>query len=258
MSQELIFDRNLLIKRRSSKVGSIHKSDFLIKRSLETIIESLNAMTNKFPNILNLGCRKSYGTDYLKNRAGTRSVIETDISFEFLRDSSHLNRIICDEESLPFASNQFDLIVSVLNFHNINDLPGTLIQLQRMLKPKGVLVASMFGELNLDNIAQMLIKAELSASGGISPRIFPSVQIKQMGSLLQRAGFSMPVVDKDTVNVQYSNPMKLLHDLQNMGESNILINRNKKYPGKRIWSNFVNEGKIIAKFELLNIMASKD
>ncbi len=257
MSQELIFDRNLLIKRRSNKIGSIHKSDFLIKRSLETIIERLEVMNRSFSSVLNLGCRNSYGTDYLKNRPGTNYVIETDISFDFIKGSSHHSKIVCDEEYLPFADNQFDLIISVLNLHAVNDLPGCLFQLQRILKPEGVFIASMFGELCLANICKILVDSELDILGGASAHFFPFVEIKQLGMLLQRAGFYMPVVDKDSVDVQYFNPMNLLHDLQNMAESNILLSRSKGYMGKKIWQNFAKMGEITAKFEILNILSCK-
>jgi NADH dehydrogenase [ubiquinone] 1 alpha subcomplex assembly factor 5 len=258
MPQELIFDRDLLIKRRASCVGSLHKADFLIKRSLEDIVERLNEMTRDFQYILNLGARNSYGTDYLKNRSGTKQVVETDISFPLLSTSNHLTKLVCDEEYLPFIDNQFDLIVSVLNLHNVNDLPGCLIQLRRILKPKGLLIISMFGEYNLANVSEMLIRAEMEACNGISPRISPCVDIKQLGGLLQRAGFAMPVVDKDSIDVHYSSPIDLLHDLQNMGESNIMLSRNKNYPSKKLWQSFAKNGEIVAKFEILNLTASKD
>jgi NADH dehydrogenase [ubiquinone] 1 alpha subcomplex assembly factor 5 len=258
MSQELIFDRSLLIKRRSNKAGSIHKADFLIKRSLKTIIERLESMTIEFPTVLNLGSRSSYGTDYFKNRVGTNHVIETDISFDFMQNSSHSNKLVCDEEYLPFADNQFDLIVTILNLHMVNDLPGCLVQLRRMLKPNGVLIASIFGESSLASIREILINTELELFGGASARIFPFAEIKQVGMLLQRAGFSMPVIDKDIVNVKYSNPLSLLHDLQNMAESNILLARNKDYVGKSFWQNFSKIGEILVSFEILNILASKD
>lgn len=98
---------------------------------------------------------------------------------------------------------------------------------------------------------------ELEALGGISPRIMPCVEIKQLGSLLQRVGFTMPVIDKDGIEVHYENPMKLLYDLQNMGETNIMLNRNKKYSGKIFWQKFAKLKKIIAKFEILTLTAVK-
>ena len=254
MSQELIFDRNLLVKRRSHKADSLHKADFLIKRSLADIEEKLNEMDRIFPNILNLGCRNGYGTDFLKDRQGTQEVIETDISPKLLDKSKGFNKVIVDEEYIPFADDQFDLIISILNLHNVNDLPGCFIQLKRTLKPNGVLIASMFGERNLANLREELLKIELDIHAGVSPRVMPCVEMKQLGALLQRAGFAMPVIDKDCVEVQYKSSIALLHDLQDMGETNIMLNRSKKYLGKNFWQNLSITK---ANFEILTLMAVK-
>ncbi len=264
MSQNiLIFDRELLFKKRSNTANSLNKADFLIKRSLEDILEKLDEITRDFPLILNLGCRNSYCSDQLMQRHGTKKVIETDFGYNF--NSNH-TKIIADEENIPFAEGQFDLIVSILNLHTVNDLPGCLIQLKNALKPNGVLIASMFGERNLPELRETLLKTELEHLGGVSPRIMPSVEIKQLGALLQRTGYAIPVIDKERIEVHYHTPLELLHDLRNMGESNIMIDRNKKYIGKKFWrkfkdnysKDFSNENqRIVASFEILTITAVK-
>ena len=257
MTQELIFDRNLLLKRRSNKASILHKYDFIIKHSLENIKDKLNEISREFPVILNLGCRNGYASEFLKTRKGTVKLIETDISYELLQQSIHDIKLVVDEEYLPFEENQFDLIISLLNLHQVNDLPGCLVQLKRILKPNGVLIATMFGENNLIDLRESLMQIELELLGGVSPRTIPYVEIKQLGGLLQRVGFNMPVIDKDCLNVEYENPMNLLHDLQNMAESNIMLNRNKKYVGKEFWKKFAQNKDIIAKFEILNFTAVK-
>ena len=254
----LIFDRNLLLQRRSNIASSLRKSDFLIKRSLDDIIEKLSEMGRKFPFVLNFGCRTGYGSSFLQNRPDTIQVVETDFSFNLLKNSSHPYKIVCDEEYLPFAENKFDLIVSTLNLHHVNDLPGCLIQLRRILKPNGLLIASMFGERNLSSLSEILTSTELEFSDGISPRISPTVEIKQLGALLQRTGFSSPVIDKDSIEVHYANPTDLLHDLQNMGETNIMLKRNKNYSGKKLWQKFSQHHDFITKFEILTLTASKN
>ncbi len=253
MSQEiLIFDRKLLLQRRSNKVNSLRKADFLIKRSLDDILERLSEITREFPLILNLTSKNNYGSDRLLKRAGTMQVITADFDMQ-----EHLN----------FSNHSFDLIVSILNLHSINDLPGCLIQLKNILKPNGLLIASIFGEKNLPELRQTLLKTEFECCAGISPRMLPSIELKQLGALLQRAGFSMPVVDSDRIEVHYKQPLDLLRDLRNMGETNIMLKRNKTYLGKKFWNKFAEnyltdfstiDNEAIASFEILNLTAITD
>ena len=199
----LIFDRNLLLQRSARTANSLAKSDFLIKRSFADIYDRLNDMTKEFPMTLNLG-----------------------------------HSSIVNEENFMLEANKFDLIISILNLHNINDLPGCLIRLKNALKPGGMIIASMFGGNNLFQLREVLLKTELELFGGVSPRMMPNIEIKQLGGLLQRAGFSSPIVDSDIVEVHYKQPLDLLHDLRNMGETNIMLTRDKKYLGKRFWRVF--------------------
>ena len=257
----LIFDRNLLLKRKLKTLSSLAKADFLIKRSFEDINEKLEEMNREFPSILNFGSRSADLSEALLNRNGTKSLIESQA---FFQHKSKAIQIIADEESPPFAANQFDLIVSILNLHSINDLPGCLSRLRKSLKPNGVIIASLFGENNLPQLRETLINTELQFFGGISPRMMPCIDMKQLGTLLQRTGFSSPIIDKDTITVYYQHPMKLLQDLQNMGETNIMLNRSKNYVSKDFWNKFsenyihnfsVNEREVLASFEILTLTA---
>lgn len=264
MPQEiLIFDRDLLLKKRSRAI--LDKADFLIKRSFDDILEKLNDMSRDFPSILNLDCRSPYGSKKLASRKGTKILIEGDLSINSAKLPNNHLKFVTDQENLALGDNQFDLIISILNLHSINDLPGYLIQLRNTLKPNGVLMASMFGEINLPELSRTLIKTELECLGGLSPRTLPMVELKQMGMLLQRAGFNTPVIDKDHIEVHYSHPLELLQDLRNMGETNIMLNRSKKYTGKEFWrkfsanyiKDFSKSGQCIASFEILTMMAIK-
>ncbi len=253
MSQEiLIFDRKLLLQRRSNKVNSLSRADFLIKRSLDDILERLSEITREFPIILNLTSRNNYGFKQLTNRIGTKQLIVADFDVE---------------EYLKLPAHSVDLIVSVLNLHSINDLPGCLIQLKNILKPNGLLIASMFGENNLLELREALLKTEIECCSGISPRMMPLIELKQLGMLLQRAGFNMPVIDSDRIKVHYKNPLDLLHDLSDMSETNIMLKRSKAYLGKKFWTKFSQnylssfsalDNQVIANFEILNLMAIAD
>lgn len=263
MSQDiLIFDRNLLIQKRSN--ARLNKADFLIKRSLEDIQERLNETTKNFPSTLYLGHRDYPLSADLIHQHKIKRVIETDLFFNPSKNNNI--KIIADEENLPFADEQFDLIISILNLHKVNDLPGCLIQLRNSLKPNGVLIASMLGEKTLPELRATLAKTEIEYCGGISPRMMPCIDIKQLGYLLQRAKFNMPVIDKDHIEVHYSKPLDLLFDIRNMSETNIMLNRNKKYVGKEFWKIFNNnymkdfstEKKLYrASFEIITLTAIK-
>lgn len=264
-SSALIFDRNLYFKKRSLSADSLSKADFLIKHSLADILDRLDSIQKKFPRILNLGCRNGYGSCELRQRTGTELVLETENVLSFFKDQKNINRVILDEEFLPFKDNSFDLIVSILNLHNINDLPGCLLQLKKTLKPDGVIIASIFGENNLPELRSILIKTEAEIFSGISPRMKPSIDMKQLGSLLQRAGFCSQIIDKERIEVHYSNPIKLLKDLKFMAETNILSERNKKYIGQDFWLKFYENysdaynynGSCVANFEILTLTALK-
>jgi SAM-dependent methyltransferase len=137
--------------------------------------------------------------------------------------------LVADEEALPFAAESFDLIISNLSLHWVNDLPGCLLQIRHALKEDGLFLASMFGGESLKELRQCLQDAELQEEGGASPRVSPFADLRDAGALLQRAGFALPVVDVDTLTVTYPNPIKLLTDLRGMGETNAVAARRKTF-----------------------------
>ena len=141
-------------------------------------------------------------------------------------------RSIADEEALPFADGSLDLVVSALALQFVNDLPGTLIQIRRALKPDGLLLAAMIGGDSLSELREAFAEAESEIEGGISPRVSPFADIRDLGGLLQRAGFALPVIDSDRLTVRYDTPLALMRDLRAMGATNIL-NERRRTPLKR-------------------------
>jgi SAM-dependent methyltransferase len=140
--------------------------------------------------------------------------------------------VVADEETLPFADASLDLVVSALALQFVNDLPGTLIQIRRALKPDGLLLAAMIGGDSLSELREAFAEAESEIEGGISPRVSPFADIRDLGALLQRAGFALPVVDSDRLTVRYDNPLALMRDLRAMGATNVLTER-RRTPLKR-------------------------
>ena len=164
-----------------------------------------------------------------------------------------------DEENSPFAARSLDLYVSVLTLHAVNDLPGALIQIRRALRPGGRFMAALFGPKTLHQLRTAMSEAELEIEGGVSPRVHPFVDVRDAGALLQRAGFDEPVADAFDVPVVYRDPLRLLHDLRGMGETNVLSER-RKGPLRRATlarameiyrDRFAVDGGVGATFEML-------
>ncbi|MDA0705012.1 MAG: methyltransferase domain-containing protein, partial [Proteobacteria bacterium] len=132
---------------------------------------------------------------------------------------------LAEEEAIPFAEGVFDLVISSFALHWVNDLPGTLLQARRCLKPDGLFLAALPGGDSLIELRAALLEAEAMISGGASPRVSPFVDLRDAAALLQRAGFALPVGDVDTITVSYSDPLALMRDLRGMGETNAMATR---------------------------------
>jgi SAM-dependent methyltransferase len=135
--------------------------------------------------------------------------------------------VIADAEALPFRDGTLDLVISLLALQFVNDLPGTLVQIRRALKPDGLFLAALFGGDTITELRQAFAAAEAEMEGGMSPRIAPFADLRDLGGLLQRAGFALPVTDVDRVVVRYETPLALMHDLRRMGATNPLVERRR-------------------------------
>lgn len=135
---------------------------------------------------------------------------------------------LADEEALPFAPESFDLVVSVLSLHAVNDLPGALVQIRRVLKPDGLFLAALFGGETLRELRAAFGAGEMQVLGGVSPRVAPFGDVRALGALLQRAGFALPVADSDRTTVNYREFRTLVRDLRAMGETNVLVQRDAR------------------------------
>ena len=139
-----------------------------------------------------------------------------------------------DTEFLPLRPGSFDLILSNMALHWVNDLPGMLAQIRTALRPDGVFLGSALGGETLHELRAAFVEAETRISGGYSPRVSPVMDLRDAAGLLQRAGFSLPVADIDRVMVSYQNPMSLLEDLRGMGQSNAVVGRSPRLTARRV------------------------
>jgi len=246
MSSDIqIFDRALLAVKRERAEQTFKDYDFLFKWTHQNLLERLEVIKRDFDRIVQIGAR---GGRILGNAA------MIDLGDAFSPD------IHADAEFFPFGNESLDCVISALDLHSINDLPGALLQIKRALKPDGMFIAAMFGGESLYELRASLSAAEMDLRGGMSPRVFPFADKQELGALMQRAGFSLPVVDSEIVTVTYEHMFKLLGDLRGMGESNIISARDKAYVGREFFmkaaqhyaENYAeDDGRIVASFEIL-------
>jgi SAM-dependent methyltransferase len=217
-----VFDRRLVRHHRDRAAAHLEEHDFLFREVAERLADRLDDVTRKFPRALDLGCHGGEIGAALRGRGGIETLVQCDLSAAMARRAAANGRValVADEELLPFALESFDLVISNLSLHWVNDLPGCLLQLRRCLKPDGLLLAAMLGGDTLHELRQALMEAELAEAGGAGPRVSPFADLRDVGGLLQRAGFALPVIDGDRLTVRYADVLTLMHDLRGMGESN--------------------------------------
>jgi len=254
-----LFDRKLLNQRRSRAAAAVDDHDFLLKRAAEDIVARLDAVLREFPVVLNIGAHHGVLGDALRELPSIGRVIATDSCLAMVTRNDP-PRLVCDEERLPFAAQCADLVVSGLALHLVNDLPGALIQMRRALKPDGLFVAALLGGETLVELRQAFMEAEAELEGGASPRVAPSADVRDYGSLLQRAGFAMPVSDSDLIQVSYASPLALMREIRAMGATNVLHARARK-PLRRATLDraveiyrerfAIDEGRVTASFEII-------
>jgi SAM-dependent methyltransferase len=219
-----IFDRRLL-RARQQRARALGPASFLLDRVAEELAERLTAVLRRFERAVDLGTP----TDAVAQALAASGKVETIVAATpdaAQRDAS-FPRVAADEEALPFADGSLDLVVSALALQFVNDLPGTLIQIRRALRPDGLLLAALIGGESLSELREAFAQAESEIEGGVSPRVAPFADLRELGALLQRAGFALPVVDSDRLTVRYQSVLALMRDLRRMGATNALSERRR-------------------------------
>ena len=222
-SNPTIFDRKLL-RARQQRARALGPETFLIDRVAAELGERLSVVLRTFERAVDLGTP----TDALRRLLADGGKIATVVSA--VPAPGPREGALCvaaDEEALPFADGSLDLIVSALALQFVNDLPGTLIQVRRALKPDGLFLAALIGGDSLTELREAFAEAESEIEGGVSPRVAPFADVRELGALLQRAGFALPVVDSDRLTVRYESVFALMRDLRRMGATNVLTERRR-------------------------------
>ncbi len=226
----IIFDRRLLRERLARAVAR-GPATFLVERVAADFAGRLATVLRRFEWALDLGTPTGELRRALaeSGKVGTIVAANAVAGIEGAEAAADVAtfQVRADEEALPFADASLDLVVSALALQFVNDLPGTLVQIRRALKPDGLLLAALLGGDTLVELRQAFAAAESEIEGGMSPRVAPFADLRDMGALLQRADFALPVTDVDRLTVRYASVGALMHDLRRMGATNPLAARRR-------------------------------
>jgi SAM-dependent methyltransferase len=229
----LIFDRALIARRRR-RAKDLGAATFLLDRIAADLADRLAAVLRRFDVAVDLGTPGAAVGEVLARLGSVGTIVSLGATDAAPERAISANRkvIIADEEALPFRDGSVDLVVSALALQYVNDLPGTLIQIRRALKPDGLFLAALIGGETLTELRQAFAAAESEIEGGASPRVAPFADVRELGALLQRASFALPVTDVDRVCVRYGSAFALMHDLRRMAATNALVER-RRTPSRR-------------------------
>jgi len=230
MSPPRIFDR-ALIRRHLARALRLGAPDFLISHVAADLVDRLAPILRSFPLAVDLGGATQHGVRALARSGRVEAVIRL-CALPVPRGA--LAMAVADEEALPLAAASVDLVASLLALQGVNDLPGTLVQIRRALRPDGMFIACLLGGETLTELRQSLAQAEAELSGGASPHIAPFADVRELGALLQRAGFTLPVTDVEKLTVRYGEPLALMRDLRAMGMANPLAARARRPLGRAV------------------------
>ena len=266
-SERHVFDRRAVRRHRERAAARLSEHDFLYRELADRLADRLHDVMRDFPLALALGCHGGALGHALEGVGKIGTLVHADLCEAMVRRvaaAAAAPVIVADEEVLPFAAARFDLVLSFLAFHLVNDLPGALVQINACLKPDGLFLAALFGGDTLIELRHAFMEAEIAEEGGASPRVAPAIETAEAGALLQRAGFALPVVDIDTITVTYDDPLRLMRELRGMGEANAVQTRRRQFTRRATLMRAADayrdlygtaDGRIPATFQVLYLTA---
>jgi SAM-dependent methyltransferase len=231
MDSMRVFDRRLVARHRARAASRVGEVAPILADCAERLLDRLDDTTRRFARALEIGGRGVVAP--LLAARGVNFVVSADLAPAMAARAGGL-AVAADEEVLPFAEGSFDLVVASLSLHQVNDLPGALIQIRRAMAPDGLFLASLPGLGTLQPLRDALAEAETALRDGISPRVSPFPDLRDCAGLLQRAGFALPVADAETVMLHYRSPMALFADLRAAGEQNAVLARDPRTPPRAL------------------------
>ncbi len=247
-----LFDRQLYCTRRQRFADMVDSYNYLHLEIERDLIYGLESVTRPFSKVWLYGDLRLF---------------KPNVTYEHFDVVSRSGVLYLDEEDLPLAVEPiYDLIISHLSMQFINDLPGLLMRYRRMLQPKGLFLATMFGEETLHELRSSMAITDAQLLGGAAPRVVPFVDVRSAGALLQRAGFSMPVASTQRYMVEYSHLHKLLYDLRYMGQGSCMHLRDRSCLPRHYFAvleetyhkNYSSEGLLRCTYDVLTLSGSAD
>jgi len=223
---DILFDQALIAANRARALARLQPdAGFLLEIAAEELAERLSIVERSFDvgvelhGGIGLTARQAFAT----GKVGKMLRVETTTGFAAPGEDVTTAPL----EELPLAENSVNLVLSPLALHVANDLPGAFIQIRRALRPDGLFLAAIPGAGTLQELRDVLLATEVEHSGGAHPRVIPFADVRDIGALLQRAGFALPVVDAETYTVRYDSIFPLMRDLRAMGMANPLAGRSR-------------------------------
>ena len=221
------FDRALRRLRRDRAARLATEPHPLLVRMADEIEERLAMVSRRFERALDLGAGPGLLGEKLRSQG--LDVASADPGALF---AARLEGTQCDEDRLPFPAGTFDLVVSAGTLDSVNDLPGALVQIRRLLRPDGLFLAAFAGAGSLPLLRRVMRAADEAEGQPASPRLHPQIDIRAAGDLLGRAGFALPVADGEKVSVRFPTLDRLVGDLRELGWTNILSARSRRPIGR--------------------------
>lgn len=246
-----VFDRAAVQRHRERAARTVGRVADVLRDAAERLLDRLDDTKPRFTQALDVGGR---GVVAPLLCARGIEVVSCDLSPAMAALNGGLT-VAADEEFLPFGTGSFDLVVASLSLHWVNDLPGALIQLRQALRPDGLLLASLPALGTLAELRTALTETEAALTGGVAPRVSPFADLRDCATLLQRAGFKLPVADVDELRLLYAEPFGLLRDLRAAGEGNALRERDRRGPLRALFPAALaalpqEEGRVVATLRL--------
>ncbi len=267
MEKEL-FDFGLFVHNQKRHLKKFPQYNFLYHQTADLIIESLLFHNRDFDQMLEINSRDGYLSNEILKLKKVKKLVKTNFTADFFdldqNQDQEIARMVIDDRLLEFETQKFDVIVSNLDFHYLNDILSFLIAAKGLLKKDGIFIASFFGQDNLLNLKRVFLQVENEIYGSISPRFAPTIDVKTAAHLLQKTGFVNPISDIEKINISYKNPLDLLNDIKFMGQANIMKDRSKKFISKRFLQEIIKRyqqefqdketNEINADFEIITII----
>ena len=257
---DAIFNNRIHKLRRERAFKDWNNFSYLKKLSTERIYERLYEVKRDFNLGLELGSHYGELGHLLSKKRKIKTLLQTDFIYKYCKQSkeNNFNSLLIDFNNLPFKKNNFNIIVSTFFIHWIEDIPNLLKNLKNIMQPDSLLIMNFLGGKTLSELQKQLIDLEIKFNGGASPRIMPFIDIKSAGLLIQNAGFRMPIIDSEIVNITHSSLLSLFHDLRGMGQTNCMSSVSfplRKKIIKLLEKKLTNKNKINTTFELITVTA---